>query len=63
MAFNLHTKRVTTLFALPGNYFIRALTWMPNGRQLLLAVGNNLCVDCNNFAISDMYLYALPESQ
>jgi hypothetical protein len=60
MSFNLQTNHLTPLFSLPINYRIRALTWTPNGQQLLVAVGNDPCVDCGNYAISDVYLYSPP---
>lgn len=61
MSFNLHTKQLKTVFILPGTYQINALTWMPNGRQLLIAVGDHPCVDCGAYAISDVYLFS-PEA-
>jgi hypothetical protein len=58
---DLRTGQVQTLFTLPDQYLIRALTWLPDGR-LLLATGDSRyphCVDCNGYhAISDVYAYS-----
>jgi hypothetical protein len=61
MSFNLQTNHLTSLFALPViNYRIRAATWTSDGHQFLVAVGTDPCVDCSNYAISDVYLYSPP---
>jgi hypothetical protein len=44
---------------LPDTYQVHALTLMPNGRQLLLAIGGIPCTDGGRYAISDVYLYSL----
>jgi hypothetical protein len=63
MSLNLHTKQADTLITFPdtfqNTYQINALTLLPNGRQLLLAVGDHPCVDCGSYALSDVYLYSL----
>lgn len=58
ISFNLHTHQSSVLFTLPSEYHIRAVTWMPNGRQFLIAVGDEPCVDCGQYAVSDVYLYS-----
>ncbi|MGZ3676789.1 MAG: hypothetical protein ACXVCO_20990, partial [Ktedonobacterales bacterium] len=62
MSFNLHTKQLKTVLILPSPYQINALTWMPDGSQLLIVVGDHPCVDCGAYAISDVYLYSLDAS-
>lgn len=57
-SFDVHTHQSAVLFTLPGEYHIRAVIWMPNGRQFLIAVGDKQCVDCGQYAISDVYLYS-----
>lgn len=61
ISFNLHTHQSAALFTLPGDLHIKAVIWMPNGRQFLIAVGDEQCVDCGQYAISDVYLYS-PDS-
>lgn len=58
ISFDLHTHQSADLFTLPADYQISALTWMPDGRQLLMSVGDFPCVDCGQYAISDVYLYS-----
>lgn len=58
ISFNLRTHQSATLFTLPAEYQINALAWLPDGRQVLIAVGGYPCVDCGRYAISDVYLYS-----
>jgi hypothetical protein len=60
---NLRTKQTKTLFTFPdtfqNTYRIIALSLLPIGRQLLLAIGDYPCTDCGSYAISEVYLYSL----
>jgi hypothetical protein len=61
ISINLHTLQATPLFTVPEQYPINAMMWLPNGRQLLIAVGSNeVCVGCYRDARSDVYLYSPP---
>jgi hypothetical protein len=56
---NLHTHQSSLLFTLPQEYLVDAVSWLPNGRQFLLAVSGPQCVDCGSTILSDVYLYTL----
>jgi hypothetical protein len=63
MAFSPATHKATVWLTLQdanASYSASDLTWTLDGRQLLLIVGSNQCIDCNLWQLTDVYLYTPP---
>jgi hypothetical protein len=56
---DLRTRKQVLLLKLPNDDRFDQMEWTPNGRDLLVVVAGDQCVDCGYYPISDVYLYSL----